>query len=61
MINKNLVKFRFKKSIGTYDSSAVIQKEMASKLVEKILEYCGTNFHKVFEFGVFYQKIFLMK
>lgn len=52
MINKNLVKFRFKKSIGTYDSSAVIQKEMASKLVEKILEHCGTNFHKVFEFGV---------
>ena len=52
MINKDLVKFRFKKSIATYDSSAVIQKEMAYRLVGKILEYCGKNFDKVFEFGV---------
>ena len=52
MINKDLVKFRFKKSIATYDSSAVIQKEMAHRLVGKILEYCGKNFDKVFEFGV---------
>ncbi len=51
MINKDLVKFRFKKTIRTYDSSAVIQKDMAFRLIEKILEYCGNNFHKVFEFG----------
>ena len=51
MINKNLVKFRFKKSITTYDNSAVIQKEMAHKLMDKIVEHCGTHFHKVFEFG----------
>ena len=52
MINKDLVKFRFKKSIATYDNSAVIQKEMAHRLVGKVLEYCGNNFDKVFEFGV---------
>ena len=51
MINKNLVKFRFKKSIDTYNSSAVIQKEMAHNLIDKILSNCGNDFSKVFEFG----------
>ncbi len=51
MLNKDLVKFRFKKSIETYDASAVIQKEMAQKLVDKILLNCGKNFDKIFEFG----------
>ncbi len=51
MINKNLVKFRFKKSIQTYDDSAVIQKEMAHTLIDKILSNCGNSFDKVFEFG----------
>lgn len=52
MINKDLVKFRFQKSIDTYDNSAVIQKEMAHSLIEKILDNCGNSFDKVFEFGV---------
>lgn len=51
MVNKNLVKFRFKKSITTYDESAVIQKEMAHSLIDKILSNCGNSFHKIFEFG----------
>ncbi len=51
MINKDLVKFRFQKSINTYDNSAVIQKEMAFSLIEKILNTCGDSFDKVFEFG----------
>lgn len=51
MINKNLVKFRFQKSISTYDDSAVIQKEMAHSLIDKILSNCGDSFDKVFEFG----------
>ena len=52
MIDKSLVKFRFKKSIDTYDNSAVIQKEMAINLIDKILSNCGKEFHKIFEFGV---------
>lgn len=51
MVNKDLVKFRFKKSIETYDESALIQKEMAHSLIEKILADCGDSFDKVFEFG----------
>ena len=51
MLNKDLVKFRFQKSIDTYDNSAVIQKEMAYNLIDKILNYCGKDFHKIFEFG----------
>ncbi len=51
MINKNLVKFRFQKSIHTYDDSAVIQKEMAHSLIDKILTNCGNSFDKIFEFG----------
>lgn len=52
MINKDLVKFRFKKSVETYDSSAIIQKEMANLLIDKILSNCSKEFSKVFEFGV---------
>lgn len=51
MINKDLVKFRFKKSLKTYDNSAVIQKETAKILTDKVLSNCGKNFDKVFEFG----------
>lgn len=51
MINKDLVKIRFKKSIQTYDNSAVIQKEMARLLIDKILSNCGNSFAKIFEFG----------
>lgn len=51
MINKDLVKLRFTQSTSTYDESAVIQKEMAQKLVDKTLQNCGNYFEKVFEFG----------
>lgn len=51
MINKELVKFRFKNSIETYNSSAVIQKEMAQKLVDLTLQNCGNKYGKIFEFG----------
>ncbi len=51
MPNKKLIKFRFKKSIKTYDTSAVIQKEMAGHLIDKVLVYCGDTFDKIFEFG----------
>ncbi len=52
MLNKELVKLRFKKSIETYNESAAVQKEMAQSLINKILTNCGSDFAKVFEFGV---------
>ena len=51
MINKELVKSRFEKSIETYDQNAVVQKFMAHELTEKISKFCGTDFEKIFEFG----------
>lgn len=51
-INKDLVKYRFSKSINSYDNTAVVQKEMAMLLIDKILTGCGKDFRKVFEFGV---------
>ena len=51
MINKELVKSRFEKSIDTYDKNAIVQKAMAEELTEKIRKYCGTNFPEIFEFG----------
>ncbi len=37
MLDKNLIKKNFKKSLSTYDENAFIQKKMAQKLVEEIL------------------------
>lgn len=52
MLDKTLIKFRFKKNLKTYDNSAVVQKTMANVLSEKICELCGCEFKKIFEFGV---------
>lgn len=51
MIDKELVKSRFEKSIETYDKTAIVQKKMAEELTENICEYCGTDFQDIFEFG----------
>ena len=51
MINKELIKFRFNKSVKTYNETAIIQKEMAKKLTDKTISFCGSSFDKVFEFG----------
>ena len=51
MINKELIKFRFNKSVKTYNETAIIQKEMAKKLTDKTISFCGNSFDKVFEFG----------
>lgn|SRR5574344_319170 len=51
MINKDLVKLRFQNTLSTYDDSAVIQKDMAHLLIDKILNHCGKSFDSIFEFG----------
>ncbi|MBQ9245663.1 malonyl-ACP O-methyltransferase BioC [bacterium] len=48
MIDKSLVKRRFKKSLTTYDDNAIVQKEMAAKLIELLPE---KEFSSVFEIG----------
>lgn len=52
MLDKTLVKLRFKKNLNTYDNSALVQKNMAYVLCEKVCELCGHEFKKIFEFGV---------
>ena len=51
MLDKNLVKVRFKKNLKTYEKSASVQAQMAGILSLKISECCGKNFNKIFEFG----------
>lgn len=48
MIDKSLVKRRFKKSLVTYEDNAVVQKQMAKKLIDLLPE---RNYPKVFEIG----------
>ena len=51
-INIDFVREKFEKSLATYDSHAKIQREMAKKLVELILEFNGFNQNlKIVEFG----------
>lgn len=51
MIDKVLLKKRFEKSLETYDENAIIQNEMALKLIELIKNY-SSDFNRIFEFGV---------
>ncbi len=47
---KNIVKKRFEKSILTYEKNALVQAQMAEKLVDRLSEVCNT-FGKVLELG----------
>lgn len=49
--NKDLVKLRFEHSFPTYDSHAVVQREMAQKLADWIVKSCGKNYKNVLEIG----------
>lgn len=48
MLNKDLIKKRFEKSILTYNSNASIQKNMAEKLISLVKK---TNFKNILEIG----------
>ena len=48
MINKELVKKRFSKSLDTYEDNAFVQKEMGAKLIS-LLE--KKEFNTIFEIG----------
>ena len=42
-IDKKLVKDKFLNSINTYDSNAIVQKEMAVKLLDFVITKSGNN------------------
>ncbi len=48
MINKELVKKRFKKSFNTYDDNALVQKHMAEKLINILPRF---DYNNIFETG----------
>ncbi len=49
--NKQLIKQRFHKNTGTYDQNAYVQKDMASKLIDGLIENFGNNFSDIYEIG----------
>ena len=48
MIDKSLVKKRFKKSLKTYDENAIVQKKMAKELISLLPK---KEYNKIFEIG----------
>ncbi len=51
IINKELIKKRFKNSLSSYDKNASAQRQMTEKLLKLLIEYKGNNFSKVLEIG----------
>lgn len=51
MVNKELVRKRFEKSIETYAQNAVVQKQMAKNLVSNLIQLKGNDFDKILEIG----------
>lgn len=50
-VNPKILKQKFEKSMPKYDENAVVQKEMAEKLMALLVETCGKNFSKILELG----------
>lgn len=51
MVNKELVKNKFKRSLSTYAQNAVVQKQMADFLLSNLIGFKGNNFDKCLEIG----------
>lgn len=49
--NRNIVKRRFYRSIVTYNQSAIVQKNIAQELVQKVFSRNGLRYDKVMEIG----------
>ena len=49
-VNPNLIKNHFKKSMEKYNSNAVVQKELAAKLIEELIKF-RSDFDNVLELG----------
>lgn len=51
LINKELIKKRFEKSLPTYEKNAAIQKKMAEILLKKLTDLNGNKFNNILEIG----------
>lgn len=51
LIDKELIKKRFEKSLPTYEENAVIQKNMAEILLAKLADLSGNKFDNILEIG----------
>lgn len=51
VIDKDLVRQRFRRSLATYDAHAKVQRRMAEGLVQALLTHCGKMHSKVLEIG----------
>lgn len=51
MVNKELVKKRFEKSLSTYTQNAIVQKQMANVLLSNLIKYKDCDFNKCLEIG----------
>lgn len=51
MLDENLIRRRFLKSSDTYDENAVIQRKMAIKLANHLIECTNSKYDNVFEIG----------
>lgn len=51
MVDKELIKKRFSKSLKTYEQNAVVQNQTANILLAKLIESKDKNFDKIFEIG----------
>lgn len=52
MFDKKLIKKNFSRCVATYNQSAIVQRFMAEKLVQMLLEQGVSSFEKVLEIGV---------
>ena len=50
-LDKKLVSGRFARSLETYDTNAVVQREMADELVKALKNTVGASFERIFEVG----------
>lgn len=51
MTDKNRVRKRFQTSADSYNENALIQKETAGELIEKLLKISGKNYDRILEIG----------
>ncbi len=50
-VNPKLLKQKFEKSMPKYNDNALVQREMAERLVELLVRNCGTKFSHILELG----------
>ena len=50
-VNPKILKQKFENSMPKYDDNAIVQKEMAQVLIEKLINEAGNEFQNVLELG----------